>query len=99
LQGFFAGQVSRFWMCSCVTLAILCLPVQLRELTNLKFWFQVMKASKGKASPVLLNKILGEKLKGNWTFFWYQMMYIWICHRGKEKGNCWGVSRISSGRS
>ncbi|KAM3366576.1 hypothetical protein ACQJBY_015772 [Aegilops geniculata] len=35
--------------------------------TKLQGFFagQVMKASKGKASPVLLNKILGEKLKGN----------------------------------
>ncbi|KAM0855372.1 hypothetical protein ACQ4PT_049815 [Festuca glaucescens] len=35
--------------------------------TKLQGYFagQVMKASKGKASPVLLNKILGEKLKGN----------------------------------
>ncbi|XBI45062.1 hypothetical protein VPH35_109610 [Triticum aestivum] len=35
--------------------------------TKLQGYFagQVMKASKGKASPVLLNKILGEKLKGS----------------------------------
>jgi aspartyl-tRNA(Asn)/glutamyl-tRNA(Gln) amidotransferase subunit B len=35
--------------------------------TKLQGFFagQVMKASKGKANPVLLNKILGEKLNAN----------------------------------
>ncbi|CAM0873781.1 unnamed protein product [Alopecurus aequalis] len=45
-------------------------PKQLQQYrtgkTKLQGFFagQVMKASKGKASPILLNKILGEKLKG-----------------------------------